>query len=283
MKQGILIFAHNNGDLDYVLMAAISGKLANKHLKKPVTLVTDNDSLSSTSYNGELSDIFEYIILVDRPDVNNVRHLRDGTDSSMMPFINSNRATAWYLTPYDRTLLIDTDFLIFSDHLNNYWGVDDLLINSSINDISTTDRLGYTDYYVSETSVPLLWATTVMFTKNKESKLFFDLVTYVGENYQSYRDLYRFDSKLYRNDISFTIAYHILHGHNIDNVRLLPPVLTAVDKDILCDVSDAGKLTLLISSIDSKFTATTINNIDIHIMNKKSILRQSTALLRIAE
>jgi hypothetical protein len=41
MKKGALIFAHNSRDIDYALMAIISGGLVKKNLKVPVSLATD--------------------------------------------------------------------------------------------------------------------------------------------------------------------------------------------------------------------------------------------------
>ena len=44
MTNGILIFAHNNREVDYGLLAVISGGLAKKHLHVPVSLVTDHST-----------------------------------------------------------------------------------------------------------------------------------------------------------------------------------------------------------------------------------------------
>ena len=41
MSEGILIFAHNNSEVDYVEMAFISAKYASRNLNRPVSLVTD--------------------------------------------------------------------------------------------------------------------------------------------------------------------------------------------------------------------------------------------------
>ena len=39
MTRGILIFAHNNRDVDYALMSIVSGHLAGKYLQVPVSLI----------------------------------------------------------------------------------------------------------------------------------------------------------------------------------------------------------------------------------------------------
>jgi hypothetical protein len=285
MKTGVLIYAHNNRSVDYSLMAIISGGLAKKYLGVPVSLVTDPATvewMTASNVLEKATGIFEHIIIVDRPVTSNTRRLLDGETSEVIPFINSNRYSAWELTPYDRTLLIDSDFLIFSDRLNEYWNLDeDVLIGESINDIYDNNRLGYHDVYVSDVGVKLYWATTVMFTKNETSKLFFDTVGLIKENYQTYADIFRFDSKQFRNDIAFSIAKHTLDGFEKSYSKNLPPVLTLLDKDILHDVKD-DRLTLLVADkLNNGFYAAVINGIDIHIMNKQSIIRNKEKLLEL--
>jgi len=283
MKRGILIYAHNNRSIDYAVMAIISGGLAKKNLNGPVSLITDPSTvewMSESKILEKATTIFENIIIVTRPETNNQRRLSDGECSNMVPFVNTNRDSVWDLTPYDRTLLIDSDFFILSDRLNNYWGVeDDLLLGESINDIYDNARLGYLDKYVSEVGVKLYWATTVMFTKNENTKLFFDTVNFIKENYKHYADVFRFDARQYRNDIAFSIAKHILDGYQESITGRLPAVLTTLDKDILYDLT-GNKLNFLVNHrLDNNFCAASISNLDIHIMNKQSIIRNKDKLM----
>ena len=285
MNQGILIYAHNSRKIDYALMSIIAGGLAKKNLNKPVSLVTDQstvDWMIESNLYEKATNIFDKIILTDRPNNYNQRVLHDGADNELVPFINSDRCTAWYLTPYDRTLLIDSDFFVLSKNLNEYWNVDqDILIGSGINDIYGEERLGYHDRYISDTGIKLYWATTVMFSKNDVSKCFFDTVTHIKENYQYYSDLYRFDSRQYRNDISFSIAKHIFDGFETDKNLSLPAILTTLDRDTLIDVKN-NKFTFLINyNLDNNFCASSLSEIDVHIMNKQSICRNKDKLLEL--
>ena len=283
MTQGILIYAHNTRAVDYALLSVISAGLAKKHLSMPASLVTDDSTVSWMKQSQIFilaEKIFENIIVADRPVTNNQRRLYDGENNSTVPFVNVNRDTAWSLTPYDRTLLIDSDFLIFSDVLNKYWNTDcDLLIGESINDIYSQDRMKYLDRHVSDTGVKLYWATTVMFTKNQNTRLFFDTVNHVKENYRYYADVFRFDHRQFRNDIAFSVSKHILDGYVESNLGTLPPILSALDRDILYGV-DNQRLTFLIDhKLDSNYCAASISGIDIHIMNKQSIIRNQQQLL----
>jgi hypothetical protein len=283
MTQGILIYAHNTRAVDYALLSVISAGLAKKHLSMPASLVTDDSTVSwmKQSQIFHLAEkVFENIIIADRPITNNQRRLYDGENNSTVPFVNVNRDTAWSLTPYDRTLLIDSDFLIFSDVLNKYWNIDcDLLIGESINDIYSQDRMKYLDRHVSDTGVKLYWATTVMFTKNQNTQLFFDTVNHVKENYRHYADVFRFDHRQFRNDIAFSVSKHILDGYVESDLGTLPPILSALDRDILYEVNDQRLTFLIDHKLDSNYCAASISGVDIHIMNKQSIIRNQQRLL----
>ncbi len=285
MTRGILIFAHNSPALDYGLMAIIAGGLAKKNLGLPVSLVTDNGTLSwmiSSGLETKLNSVFDNVIEVEYPYTENKRNLHDGFLHQTVPFINGNRCDAYSLTPYDNTLLIDSDFLIFTDNLNEYWNIESsVMLGSAINDI-LEERPGYLDKRVSESSIPLLWATTVMFRKNKESEFFFKLVDFIKSNYVYFADLFRFNPLQYRNDIAFSIAKHILSGYEIENVYNLPAVTSTLDKDILLEIDETGKMIILMNpNDDGNFKASKIIDTDIHIMNKQSIIRNSDRLMEL--
>jgi len=285
MNNGVLIFAHNSPFIDYGTLAIISGGLAKKNLKVPASLVTDSGTLSWLKTAGlekKLNDVFEKIIEIEYPYTENTRKLYDGFHHQTVPFLNSNRCDAYSLSPYDNTLLIDSDFLIFTDRLNEYWNVESsVMIGDSINDI-LEDRPGYLDKRISESSIPLLWATTVMFKKNKESDFFFKLVEFIKLNYVYFADLFRFNPSQFRNDIAFSIAKHILSGYEIENVYNLPPITSVLDKDILLEVDNTGKMIILMNPHDDgNYKSAKILNTDIHVMNKQSIIRNKDMLMEL--
>jgi hypothetical protein len=284
MNIGAVIFAHNSRKVDYSIMAMIAAGLVKKNLSIPVSMITDRSTVEwmeeSGTYNRS-QEIFDKIILTERPTAENYRNLNDGNQQDNVPFVNANRYSAWNLTPYDRTLLIDSDFLIFSNRLKPYLNsTDDLMISRAMSDLGE-NRVGTLDRYVSDTGPNLFWATNVIFNKNENTKVFFDLVDYIRENYSYYADLFRFYPKPYRNDISFSIALHILNGFNTRFESTLPPILTTIDKDILQNI-DESKLIFLINqgSLDD-FVAASSQGQDVHIMNKQSIIRNKESLLKL--
>lgn len=285
MSKGAVIFAHNSVEVDYSLLAIISGGLAKKYLEIPVSLITDKWTLSwlkeSNMYDIAES-VFDKIIEVEKPESNNNRYLSDGNGfKKLIPFINSNRYSVYDLSPYDQTLMLDSDYLIFSNYLNNYWDVDtDVMVSTAMNDIKG-DRAGVLDKWVSGPGVQMYWATTVMFRKSLYAKTFFDLVEHIRDNYVYYGNLYKFNYTQYRNDIAFSIALHILNGFENNPQDHLPPILSTFDIDVLVGVKPNSQLTFLIDNPYGRQdpVATTIKNTDVHIMNKQSILRYKDILL----
>lgn len=283
MNRGGLIFAHNSRDIDYALLATIAAGLAKKQLGIPFTLVTDQSTaewIVESNLEEKTNTVFEKIIIVERPTAGNYRKLNDGQDFKNVPFLNSTRTSVYDLTPYDETLLLDSDYLTLSNSLNKYWGTKPgVNIGVAINDIEGS-RVGYLDKHISDVGIHLYWATTVMFKKDRESKIFFDLVKHIQENYSMYADIYRFNPSQYRNDISFSIAKHILDGFTSDLDNSLPSILTAYDKDMLVDIKN-DRLYILVSELheSSKFALCSIKNQDLHLMNKQSIVRNKEKLL----
>ena len=153
------------------------------------------------------------------------------------------------------------------------------MMSHSLNDI-TGDRSGVLDKRVGETGIHMFWATTVMFDKSQESKFFFKLVDFIKDNYRYYADLFRFNSKQFRNDIAFSVAKHIMNGFETDFVYTLPPVFSVFDKDILIEIKD-NSLVFLIDKPNNcgSFWAATTTNTDVHIMNKQSIIRHKDKLM----
>ena len=102
MSDGACIIASNSGDLDYVGLAAISARLIRKHLNIPVCLLTtDSDSHP---------DFDAVITIQDRPS--SKRSMLRGDSHITYEWKNDNRIDAIDHSPWDRTLLIDADYIV---------------------------------------------------------------------------------------------------------------------------------------------------------------------------
>lgn len=255
MNKGIVIFGHNSNDLDYVKMAELSGKIASNTLSVPVTLITDSKSIKNTS--ADLS-FFDTIQITDNL-LPNTRML----NKVQIDFFNTSRSQAYFLSPYDRTLLIDSDLFILSKKLNEFWNNDtDFLICKSMDPIAS--ELSFSEKFLSSSSLQMNWATAIMFSKTSAVKKIFETVTYVRDNWFYFCDLYGITSNSFRNDFAFTIANHIVNGHSsVEN--FLPPILFA-DQTINVNALSNSEIVLKI-----KNEIVSYKDVDIHIMNKFSI------------
>lgn len=262
MSRGILIYAHNNEIIDYVLMATISAKLAKKNLGYSVSLVTDAESVLSLTDQS----VFEKVIILEKPHSNTKRKL----NNSVVSFLNYNRSTAWDITPYNQTLLIDADYFVFTNKLNEFWSVDQSFLISNSTNFFIENKSAYLDRFISFQGIPMKWATTILFTKNKESKLYFDLVEYIKKEYYYFSLLYKFNPRMYRNDISFSIADHIINGHLNTDRYSLPTINALLPENKIIKLDNHSCRFLINDSCDSYVVD--IKDSDIHFMNKEDLL-----------
>jgi len=285
MKKGCVIFAHN-GDIDYGSQSVLAACLVNRYLNVPISLISDYDTINDIKT--KFSKLpFDQIIKVEKPNSTNKRTLTsDNNKKETVSFINSNRSSVWDLTPYERTLVIDSDFLIFSSDLAKYWDDDhEFLIAPGMNDFLQRD-ISPTEYEISQYSIKMLWATTMMFTKSETTKILFDLVGYIREEYQYFANLYEFDHTSFRNDYAFSIACHIMSAHGLDKWHGDLPVPTMInDTDEIIDIKSNGQLTLLCKDFFKSDTYLLLKSQgqDLHIINKKTILDNLEKLLGLAD
>ena len=112
MRKGVLLFANNNSQVDYIKQACYLAKKVKKHLKVPVSLVTSDRSRVTDFYPYEVFDK----IIEKRSNNKFSKRYNDGALShKKLEFNNDLRPLAYELTPYDTTLILDTDYIICND------------------------------------------------------------------------------------------------------------------------------------------------------------------------
>lgn len=283
MTQGCLIFSYD-GEIDYGSQAVVAAALVNKNLGIPVSLVTNKNTLENIESKFKKLP-FDQILINEPLDDENKRILTNETGRrKKISFINGNRYTAWYITPYDETLVIDSDFLVLSNSLNRFWNSKySFLITPGALDLNS--HMGPTEYFLSSYSIKQLWATVIMFKKDEESKLLFDLAQHIKDNYSYYGELYYFDAGQFRNDFAFSIACHVLSGMGQDRwYGELPIPLLIKDVDDICTVR-SDQITYLLKDYSKieNFLLCRSKGQDAHVMNKCSILNKLPELLTIAD
>lgn len=263
MKRGAILFAYNSPKYNYYTMAEHTAKRINHFLNLPVTLVTDNESLPK---NSEYK--FDNVIITE-PDKNNIR--------DWGVWINKGRYQAYELSPYDETILLDTDYMVNSDKLLKTF---DVSVDFCCHDTTTfLMHPNAPQEVLSAYSYKTLWATVIAFKKTNRSKQIFECLEMVQKNFDHYANIHSFVAGVYRNDYALTLALRIANGHTISSGDIIPWNLLHV-----------GKNTSVYKNSDSEFNTEytvmfdnwqrgkirkeyiTIKDMDFHVMNKDNFL-----------
>lgn len=271
---GAIIFAQNNANIDYTKLAVFAAERVICHLEIPVSLITDNKAWLIKNYPNHK---FDKIIEIPPETQSQQKKFYDGTlSASTAEWKNLARHQVYDLTPYESTLVIDSDYIINSSILKHAFERDyDIQIYKHSFDLAgwreTTEFTRINQY-----SIPFYWATVFFFKKSPITKTFFDLITYIKLNWMYFRMLYNIESQLFRNDFAFSIAIHILNGKTAGEIVIeLPGKMTyCTDRDLLVSMEE-NTMKLLVEKKDrlGEYIAAKTTGLDVHIMNKASLLR----------
>ena len=284
------MFAHNNSEIDYFRLAVVNALLIQKNTGvKNITVVTDPHSLKQgekTLGKRFIKKAINNLIVVEKDKDFKEKNLRLYKDTSHtakhLPFYNVNRCDAYELSPYEETILVDVDYLILSDTLNHCWGHNnELMMNWKYQDIMY-ERKDPTLSRLHDMGVTMYWATVVYFRKTEYVESFFNLVKHVRNNPQYYRDLYKWQGTLYRNDYSFSIAAHMMSGFVDKGIPQLPTTLyKSFDTDDVHSAVDNNTIIMYLEKprAPGDFMLTKWQKVDLHVMNKWAINRISDKML----
>lgn len=257
--KGALLFAFNNGVVDYYEMAVRTAKRIQHFLNIPISVVTDESTIVSKYDNP-----FDKILFIE-PDTSNVK----GKNA----WINKGRYNAYDLSPYDETLLLDTDYLVNSPQLLQAFNIcTDFVCPNTTHFLFHPNTL---QDQMSPTSFQTLWATVIVFRKTNKSKQLFECMKMVQENYMHYVNLYNMYSVMFRNDYALTISHRIVNGHYDDRSNYIPWSLVHAGSDIeIHKVHDEPFNTEYVAFRKTKRNEyIKLRDTDFHCMNKETFMR----------
>jgi hypothetical protein len=258
MTTGALIFAYNNDQTDYVSMAAWSARNIRRHLNIPVAVVTDQPVAAG---------VFDQVI-VQTSEGSNTRYFSDY--GAHVIWRNTNRASAYELTPWDQTLVLDADYVVASSDLNCVLELpQDFLAHRWAYDITGINDFKNLNYF-GNYRMPMWWATVMMFRRGRHAELIFDAMNLVRDNWTHYRRLYGNSIESFRNDHALSIALGIVNGHtlNYPGIPWSLASLTPVEK-----LTQTGQDQYRVEFItpDQKLRWISIKNQDFHAMGKQHL------------
>ena len=251
--KGVVLFAFNNNIYDYYKMAVYCAKRVNRFLDLPVTIVTDKNSVTDTDY------VFDNIIYTDA-QTDNLR--------ANKAWYNKGRYRVFDYSPYDETLVIDTDYLVNSNTLNSVFNLyDDFMCHKEI----YIPLFPKQPEYISPYSFETLWATVMFFRKTNRVKQLFECMQMIQENYVHYVNLYGMLGTMFRNDHALAIATRLVNGHFEDKSMYIPWSLTHIQKEVtVYRVDDTSYLLMRKNGKRNEYI--TVKDIDFHCLGKQTFM-----------
>lgn len=199
MTQGFLVIAQNS-DVDYVRQAyalALSIKSTQPTVNK-ISIVT-NDPVPE-----EYKSAFDQIIPIPFGDA-----------ATASEWKVENRWKLYYASPYDETIVFDTDMLVLNniEHVWKFVNERDLFFTSSVNDYKGRQIVDtvYRKTFV-ENNLPNLYCGMFYFRKSETALTFFKLVEFITYNWQRiyYDNAPKQQQKFFSMDVTAAIAAKIL-------------------------------------------------------------------------
>jgi hypothetical protein len=286
---GIVLFAYNTTEINYIKLAIVAARYAKRAMpSKPVCLITDNSTweyVQQMSIGEQVTAAFDQVVLTDVEFAHNKRvHYDSPYTNFVADFKNTNKHTVIQYTPYDRTLMIDIDYIMQNNQLEYCFTSD----NSVVMFCEAEDLIGAPpadqQQFLHESGIPMIWSTVMYFDRHSaDANIFFDLWAHIADNYDFYRFLYGFPAGMYRTDFCVSIAQHIMNGMAAGNsIGEFPgKLINMSQRDDIAKINAADDWIYLVNNVTANWenSLTRITRENIHVMNKRSLDRNYDAIM----
>jgi hypothetical protein len=262
MTTGALIFAFNNDHTDYVSMAAWCARRVHQYLNIPVAVVTNTPDHPGLSVVDK--------IIVAEPQSGGGRYFADY--QTHVTWYNAGRPDAYDLSPWDQTIVLDSDYVISSSQLQVALDVDtDFMCFRRSVDITDPDKSFLHTF--GKFSMPMWWATVMIFRRSNCAQYIFDAMKMIRKNWLHYRDLYGIAEETFRNDYALSIAIGIVSGHTW-HTQEIPWAMPATLPDHTITLNQCNQqdfFTVCYKNNQNQPRELGFTGIDFHAMGKQSL------------
>lgn len=261
MTTGALIFAYNNERTDYVEMARWSARNIRRHLGIPTALITNAEISADADFD---------VVIHSKQNAGTTRYFQDYEQT--LTWNNLSRPDSYDVSPWDRTLLLDADYVVAGNQLSVLLDADsDLMCHRGAYNIATGDMLDELNVF-GQHRLPMWWATVIMFQKSNRARFVFDSMKMVRDNWKHYRDLYGINNRTYRNDFALSIAIGIVSGHT-NRFDDIPWQLATVMPDTMISRTELDGDSYIFEWVDAaqQIKYTMFRGMDFHAMGKRTL------------
>lgn len=223
MSKGFVVLAQNTETVDYVKQAyalALSIKLTQKEINN-ISIITDDPVPE------EYKKVFDNIIDIPWGDA-----------SKESRFKVENRWKIYHASPYDETIVLDTDMLVLDD-LSSYWSTfKNYEIYYTGKVLDYRNKVVTSDYYrkaFTANDLPNLYAGLHYFKKSDFAKEFYNWIELITNNWELFYG--KFVSEFYPDrlsmDVTAALAAKIMDvSDQVTNLKYDPVTFTHMKSKI---------------------------------------------------
>lgn len=246
--KGILLFSFDTAEFQYSKITKKCIELLRIHCPDiPVVVVGDRiiESADGT------------ILAEDpQPNINNLRGPKQ--------WKNLARVDAYDLSPFDCTIIIDSDYLVYDKNLMKLFESEQsVLAHRSWCDLNYAE---VSNIQMGNSMIDMMWATVLMFKKNKEVEQMFNYWRHALKNYQYYAELFGLNKRMVRNDHAFTIAMAKMQEYGPMEHTIIPWDIITANQNF--EVKQITKDNIVLEDQHGEITV----DQSVHILNKESLL-----------
>jgi len=213
MSKGVLVLAQNTKTINYVdqaVVLALSLKLTNPDI--PVSIITN-----------------DVVPIKDRTVFDQIIDIPWGDLSKESDWKIENRWKVYHATPYNETIVMDTDMLILEDisHWWSFFNNYDLFFTSNV--LTYRNELVSNNFYRQtfvKNNLPNIYTGIYYFKKCEFSHNFFSYLETVMNNWQKFYDIFLIEDKpsFISMDVCVAITAKMMDCSNqITNPKILTP------------------------------------------------------------
>lgn len=258
---GVLIYAFNNGHIDYFGQAVWCADRVNTYLDLPCTIVTDDASCRPCRHD----------VIMTQARSGGQRRFDGKGQGQARTWYNKNRAQSFELSPYQRTLVLDSDYIVASDQLRRVFhsGIS-VTAMKHVYDVTNRDQFLKFQTISPNRGLHHFWATVLYFDRSELARDFFDIVNMITTKYGHYARIYNMDTIPFRNDYAVSIALNTIYGHLETSIPVLPWKMANAFSDVNIEqLADCCfRLTYPVGETSRSII---VNDTDIHFMNKEAL------------
>tara|TARA_R110001592_G_scaffold146115_1_gene370099 strand:+ start:442 stop:1227 length:786 start_codon:yes stop_codon:yes gene_type:complete len=246
--KGIMLFSFDTPDLEYSKITKKCIELLRIHCPDiPVVVVAD-----------EFIEGADWTILSEDPEPN--IHNLNGPKQ----WKNLARVDAYELSPFDCTIVIDSDYLVYDNNLMKLFESDQsVLAHRSWCNLNYAE---VSNMPMGNSMLDMMWATVLMFRKNTEVKQMFEHWRNVLKNYQYFAELFGVNKRMVRNDYAFTIAMAKMQDHGSMDHTVIPWDIVTANQNL--EVKQITNENIVLEDQHGEI----IVDQSVHILNKESLL-----------